>query len=251
VEEPIFITNVLSNLEIAALIQFNDSKVNKLVFLFRQALEKHFTFSEVNFFHEIMTSTRGKIINEYRKPIFITDMNDPASEENHNMHCIPAEVYFKQIKPFDRKMPPGTVSDITVPILFNNAIPYGFLHVTSAKKVQMAILDQLNKIALKLNNQLLFSKIFQKQPDKILITDASTNGLGILFTNRKLVTIFKKNALVNFDIIFPGANNFNVNGICRNMVGAGQGKIKAGLEFETKSVELDVFMQSYLDGIQK
>lgn len=249
-QDPIIITNILSDFEIAAMIEFNNTKVERITYTFQEALLKYFKSAEIYFFHEIMTSARGKTIKEFRKPIFISKINDPGSPENNSEKCIPGGVYFKRIKPFDRKIPPDAISDVTVPIYFNRNIPYGFIQVCSNKQVKREILDQLQNIAEKLNQQLLSAKIFEKSVEKVMVTDMSSLGLGTLFKNRKLVTIFKPNALVSFDLVFPGNQVLAASGFCRNVVGAGQGKIKAGLEFAALSGESSSYINTFLTGLQ-
>lgn len=239
-------SNIISDFEIAAQIDFNDSKIDRITYTYIQALKKYFSYADIYFFHEIMTSARGKVVKEFRKPMFIADLDEPSAKDNDLPGTIPSEVFFKRVKPFDRKIPKDSRMDITVPILYNNLVPYGFIQVNSKAKIPDTILIQLKKIANKMTEQLRIAKIIQIYEKPLIVTDISYRGLGTAFTDRKLVTLFKNNAMVYFDIHFSERNSYPAVAFVRNVGSAGKGLIKSGLEFHTLPVSTETVMMSYL-----
>ena len=243
-QKKVFIVNYISDLEIAAAVEYNNTKIERASYVFSEALRRYFDYVEIYFFHEIMSSVRGKVIQEFKRPIFIYDVNEQHLPENDLEGTIPSEVFFKRIKPYSRRIEAGTQCDITVPILYAGQIPYGYIHVNSKKKYPPAMLAQITRVADKLNMQLLISKIIQPQSEKVALIDISYNGGAVLFGNRRLVTIFKSNALLSFDLVLPGGKTLRMTAYVRNVGSMGKGYVRAGLEFVSISEE----NQNYLDG---
>ncbi len=241
----IYIQNFISDYEIAAAIEYNNTKIERASYVFSEALKRYFENVEIYFFHEIMTSVRGKVIQEFKKPMFISNIKEPHLPENDIGGTIPSQVFFKRIKPFARKIDETTICDITVPIMYAGKVPYGFIYVNSKKKYPPAMLEQLNRVAEKLNAQLQLAKIIQPVAERVPVINISYHGIGLFFNNRKLVTIFKPNALMGLQIVLEdGAKPLRQVGYVRNLSSAGKGYMRAGLEF----VDLQDDVADYWDG---
>ncbi len=244
--KPITLSHMISDFEIAAQIDFHDSKIERISYIYSQALKKYFSNVEIYFFHEIMTSARGKLIKEFQKTMFIMDVNEATAQENDLPGTIPSEVFFKRIKPYDRKIPAQTLMDITVPIFYKNVVPYGFIHVNTPKQYPPAILKQLKNVASKLNEQLLLAKIIPVYESPVKAIDISLFGLGVAFTDRKLVTILKNDAMMFGELHFPGERTYPMTAFVRNISNVGKGTLRGGLEFYNLNPEFEAFLFTFI-----
>lgn len=247
-KQELYIANFISDYEIAAQVEYHHTKIERAKYLFAEALKKYFYFVEIYFFHEIMTSSRGKAMREFKKPIFIYNINNKVPENDLD-GTTPSEVYFKRIKPFDRRIPQDAQMDITVPIVYANQVPYGFIYTNSEKQWPTKMLDQVKGISGKLNDQLIKAKVIVPIETQMRVLDISYSGLSVVFQNRRLLSVLKENANFVGDLLLPGGEKAPIAALVRNVGSAGRGFLRAGLQFDIQNQAQMDTLEGYISSL--
>src|SRR5208282_5534629 len=95
----------------------------------------------------------------------------------------------------------GYISEIAVPFLYKFMMPCGYFQVNSKKALTEEDFSALKKAGMNIST--VFSndpKFIKSSEDRIVITDLSMTGLGIIFREKTLIKHFRDNSLILFTV---------------------------------------------------
>jgi len=240
-----FVKNVLSDSLISTSLSMNEKKIDRIKDSIEQDLKKRFEKIRIVLINEAKFDARIKYIQENIAPILIEDLNKDPDEKQKKMfnHYI-NEIYSKDYKLSSQK---EFTSEILVPILFRNIIPYGYIQVNNRTPMNDEFLSAVKKTAVITNELILKGNIFMPAEDKFLVADFSKKGLGVAFKDRRQTRFFRQDSLVSFDIILTTNKNAIIGAIVRNTSFMENGIIKVGLEIDKLDAISEINYDECLD----
>lgn len=227
----LFVTNLISDLMIHNSLDSNEKKVSLAKDKISDDLKGKFDRIRVVFINETRIDVRMKHFTETWNPIFIRDLGAVISDsEKKEFSFYINEIYAKDYKLSSQK---ELISEVSVPVIYKNMVPYGYIQVNSTKPMNENHLKVIKRLAVMLNDQLLKSNIFVPAKDKFIVTDVSKSGLGIVFKDRRLLRFFMKDSHVILELGLPDSNKVVMFVIVRNTIFNEGGTIKIGLEIKS------------------
>jgi hypothetical protein len=179
------------------------------------------------------------------RPIFIPDLNkepDGRFEKDYKFYI--NEIYSNDYKLSSRH---EFISEASAPVLIRNMIPYGYLQVNNTAPMTDGHFSVVKRMAVVINELFRKNKLFQPSGDKILVSDLSRSGLGVVFKERKVARLFKKGSLVSFEMMLPTKKKVIIGAIVRNVSFLENGIIKAGFEIRLIDALSEVHYEEFLE----
>ena len=191
-------------------------------------------FSEVDVYFcdgDIGDPRMQYFIDNGNNPIFISDMTRQPTEDMKSVYGYYREnIYSREQFNMKRKK---LISEISVPVLFQNKLPLGYLQVNNTVPIQDSYLQILKRAADIASQLMLKSGCFSDMcRDRLLVSDLSRLGNGMVFKDRKFIRYFKEKSIVCYDIIFPDQTVVNVSSFVRNISFLSNKIIKVGCEIK-------------------
>jgi hypothetical protein len=226
----LFVTNLISDLMIQNSLDSNEKKVRAVKDKISEDLKGKFDRIRAVFFNESRIDVRMKHFMDSWNPIFIKDRGGVISDsEKKEFSLYISEIYSKDYKLSSQK---ELISEVSVPIIYKNMVPYGYIQVNNAKPMNDNHLKAIKRFAVMINEHLMKSSIFEPAKDKFIVTDVSKSGLGIVFKDRRLLRFFMKDSHVFLELNLPDSNKAVMVVIVRNTIFNEGGTIKVGLEIK-------------------
>ncbi len=243
----IFITNIISYSIIQNTLAMESKKIERIKEYILKEMAEAFNYSKIFFCNEGKGDGRMQYFSKNKKPIFIPLVNSPSNgepdKEKHNFYInsIYSKDHFLQSKK-------EYVSEISVPILYKLKMPYGYIQLNNKNIFTSSSLALAKKFAISIDELLNKESVFPRSADKLIVSNMSKKGLGIVFKERKNIRYFKENNLVFFDILLPEKKVASVLAIVRNITLSENNVIQIGCSIEEidalSEVNYDEFLES-------
>ncbi|HNX24725.1 MAG TPA: hypothetical protein PKG60_11815 [Spirochaetota bacterium] len=240
-----YLNNLITDYIIERGLSTADKKIDKIKEFAEFELKKKFELVKIVFINESKTDNRLKHILSTSKPIYMPNLNvdpEPAKEEDHNFYI--NHIYKADISLSTRHK---YVSEITVPIMYNNVIIYGYLQVNSSQPVTDGMYAVVRRMSIAINQLMVKHQIFSPMEERFLLADISHNGMSFVFKEKKFLRYFEEGSKINFDILFPTQKKALVGAIVRNITFLENRIIKTGCEIflmdDTSKSNYDEFIQ--------
>ncbi|MCL2154777.1 MAG: PilZ domain-containing protein, partial [Leptospirales bacterium] len=140
------------------------------------------------------------------------------------------------------------IAEVSAPIVYNNAIIYGYIQVNSTQPIEEDMYDYVKKMCAVVNHLMVKQQMLIPLPDKFLLADISHSGLSFVFKEKKFLRYFEEGSRVNFDILFPTDKGAIIGAIIRNIRYLENMIIKVGCEIfdmdNTSRMSYEEFVQS-------
>lgn len=222
----IFVTHVISDFIIEKTIALEPRKVERIKFAVLSEMEQIFPHRKVYLVNEGMSDPRMKYFYDMGAPYLITNVTDQKQRSDEVWRSYMENIYSKDYFLINRK---NFISEVAVPVLYRNTIPFGYVQVNSTVPANDAMLMMVRKLAAVTGELFNRQKLFQLLEEKLLVSDVSVKGLSIVFRDRKYIRYFKEKSYLNFNLN-TGSDEINMLVIVRN-VGLMENKIiKVGCE---------------------
>jgi len=236
----LYVSSIMSDFIIENSLAMSLKQVDRVKEIIRFDLEKYFQHIKVYLINEGMSDVRMKYFRDNITPLFVPSINKvPPKHEEKTRYYInnvyARDYYLKNRKQF--------ISEIAVPILFRTKIPYGYVQVNNSTPFNESALTVIKRTAIIAEE--LFNKegIFPLTEVRLLVSDVSKSGIGIVFRERRFVRFFKEKSLVFFDLILPDKKKASVLAVVRNITLLENKIIKVGCEIK----ELDALSEANYD----
>ena len=180
------------------------------------------------------------------KPIIIKNNTiEPTKNDKELFEYYKREILVKDQQLSQNK---NIISEITIPVLFNAKIPYGYIQINDSEEVQESSIRLIKNTALMINNTLTKQRIFPIGDEQLSVYDISKNGIGVFFSDKKCIKYFSENQLVHFDLILPGNKKVSILALVRHI--SIKGSIyKVGCQIIEIDALSEVFYDEYLESI--
>lgn len=209
-------------------------------------LRKIFPDVNVHFSSEEMFDQRTIFFNEHaNQPIYIEDITKPPASDPSGMYAFYREfIYSKEQFNMKRR---GFISEISVPILYRGMIPFGFITVYSTATLNPSAIQILTRAA-SLSAQMMVKGgvIREVCMERLLVSDISRGGIGIVFRDRKYVRYFKEKRTASFDLLLGDGAQIPMSVIVRNISLLENKIIKVGCALKTVDEEHRAAYDAYI-----
>lgn len=244
----LYISNIMSEQMIQGALDANEKKVSIMKDKIAQELKGKFDFIKVVFVNETRIDVRMKRFIESWSPIIIRDMGSQTDQGNREKQFYMSEIYSKDYKLSSHK---ELISEVTVPIIYKNMVPYGYIQVNNTKPVDDGHLTVVKRLAVMINEYVIKERLFVPAQEKFIVNDISKKGLGIVFKERRLLRNFMKDGRLILELTLPDSNRVNMRVIVRNTIFNENGIIKVGLEILDIDAISEVNYDEFLDTMKR
>lgn len=242
----LFITNIMSDFMIKEDLARNVKKVERVDEHINLKLGEVFDHVKVFFIHHGI-DPRMKYFKNAITPLFIQNTKQTLDEvNNEKINNYLNEIYYKDIFLKKKKQ---FISEISVPILFRGKIPYGFIQVNSKTQLQKSSISLIKKTAISTEEILQKNCVFSKNEDKLLVSDLSKTGVGVVFKNKSYLKYFKEGCLIYFDLLLHDNKRANIMSVVRNITGFGGSTFKVGCEIKDIDALSEVYYDEFLESV--
>ncbi len=241
----IYVTNIISDFIMENTLSMETKKLDRIREALKDDIEKHFPYIKIFFFNEGTSDPRMKHFSNMNKPIFIPDIRKkPREQEMAEYNNYINNIYSKDYYLQNRKQ---YISEISVPFLFRTKIPYGYIQVNGIVPMPDSVMSIIKKIAASCDDIISRTKLFPVSEEKLLVSDISRNGLGIVFKNRMFIRYFKEKCQVFFDLMLPEGKKASVHAEVRNITLMENKIIKIGCEIREMDALSEVNFEEFLE----
>jgi len=241
-----YINNLITDYIIERSLAAIDRKIDKIKDYAVYELKKYFDHVKIVFMSGNKPDNRLRHIKNTSQSIYMPNLNvDPEkSQEDAHNHYI-NYIYRSDIAISSRNK---FIAEASVPILYNNAIIYGYIQVNSTKPIEEDLYEYVKKMSIVVNHLMVKQQMLQPLPEKFLLTDISHSGLSFVFKEKKILRYFEEGSRINFDILFPTKKSAVIGAIVRNIRHLENRIIKVGCEIfdmdNTSRMNYEEFVQS-------
>lgn len=244
----LYVSNIVSEPMIQGALDSNEKKVAIMKDKIAHELKGKFNHIKVVFINETRIDIRMKRFTESWSPIVIRDMGSLADQEKKEHKFYMNEIYAKDYKLSSHK---ELISEVSVPIIYKNMVPYGYIQVNNTKPVDDGHLTVVKRLAVMINEFVLKERLFVPAQEKFIVNDVSKKGLGIVFRERRLLRYFSKDTRLILELTLPDGNKVNMRVIVRNTIFNENGIIKVGLEILDIDAISEVNYDEFLETMKK
>jgi len=205
-----------------------EKKIDKIKEFAEFELKKKFDLVKIVFINETKTDNRLKHVLSTSKAIYMPNLNvDPESSKVEDYNFYINNIYKSDISLSSRNK---YVAEITVPIMYNNIIVYGYIQVNSSQPVTDGMYEVCRRMSIAINQLMQKNQLFYPLEDRFLVSDISHNGLGFVFKEKKFLRFFEEGSKINFDILLPTQKKALIGAVVRNVTFLENRIIKTGCE---------------------
>ncbi len=244
----LFATNLISESMIQHALDSNEKRFSLLKSQIAGDLKGRFNRVKVVFLNEARIDPRMKHFMVSWSPILIKEIGkEPSEADKKALQFYLNEIYAKDYKLSSQK---EFISEVSVPFVYKNMIPYGYIQVNNTKPMNENHLTVIKRLASMINDQLVKDNIFATAKDKFIVTDVSKKGLGIVFKDRRLLRYFVKDTQVIIELNLPDSNKATMGVTVRNTVFNDGGTIRVGFEITTIDAISEVNYDEFLETLK-
>jgi hypothetical protein len=226
----IYINNLTSDYIIERALATADKKIDKVKEIAEFELKKKFDHVKIVFIHEAKMDARLKYVLLTSKSIFIPDLNvDPEPEDEEEFNNYVNNIYKADISISSRNK---YASEITVPILYNSIIPYGYVQINNVRALSDGLFEVCKRMAIVIDQLFKKNNLVTPVADKFLVSDLSKGGMGFVFKDKRILRYVQENSKICFDVMLPTKKKSVIGATVRNVSFLENRIIKVGCEIQ-------------------
>ncbi len=227
-KKPVCATNIITEPMIRNSLSSGKDTINKIKDKIIGDYKKDYDYIKLFFSGDDPDDLRMRCIRERRSSIFVRYIsNNPADGSDPQFEYYMNTIYCSCT---DFMKSNDFVSEITVPLMCNSRIPYGYIQVNGKSPYTYGTFVDVKKIEIQAEQLAADLKLFSPIDGSAGVTDVSARGLGIIFTEKAHVPCYKEKSLVVLDLIFPDDARVAMLASVRHLEMLEDKSIKAGLE---------------------
>jgi hypothetical protein len=241
----VYVSNIISDFIIENTLAMALKQIDRIKEIIKFDLERHFEHIRIYLINEGMSDVRMKYFMENKTPLFISNLNEQPSEKKRKMfNFFVNEIYSKDYYLQNRK---NLISEISIPVLYKAKIPYGYTQVNNSTPFSESIFATLKRVAMRIDELFNKHKVFSLSEERLLVSDISKSGLGVVFKERKFIRFFKEGCLVYFDLILPDNKKASILAVVRHIALLENKIIKVGCEIKDIDALSEVNFDEFLE----
>lgn len=196
----VFISNIISDFTLKENFEDNKRKITALKDDLEEKLGAKYEKARIYSVSEQKNDLRMTYFLKERKPYFIKDITHRCEDDPQYKY------YVDTIYPEERETNRKIVSEIAVPFLYRYMMPFGYLRVNGSKPLTDEDYSSLKKTGMSISTFFTNDKtIIRSSDDRIIVTDISMTGLGVVFRERIFIKHFREESLIIFTVYMPGS----------------------------------------------
>jgi len=239
----VYISNIISDFIIRDQLSKNQKKIEAIKHAIMVKLENVFASMKIFLTNEGI-NPRMNMFRETIMPLFIKDLlKEEPGNDNTNFNFYMENIHSKDLTIIKR---PELVSEISVPIVHNMKIPYGFVQINNNIPMDEKNLTLVKKMAVVTDQLITKNGILSTGNDRVQVMDVSPGGLALKIDVRSQIRFFKENSLLYFDLFMPENRKANILGIVRNIIATGA-TIRIGIQIKEIDALSEVIFEEFLD----
>jgi hypothetical protein len=195
----VYVTNLISDKNIQKFLAGQENKLKRNKEIIEYDNYKDFEYLKIFFCSESIDDARMKYFYGNRSAFFIRDFLSGNEDDKPFLYY---KNFIHKADPFLKKHN-EYISEISAPILLGSKIPYGYIQVNKTSPFQSSVVIRVQKMAFQANEINKKNNLFPESADKLLVSDVSEKGIGVVFKNQKFLQYYKKDNRVSFDMLLP------------------------------------------------
>ena len=248
-KSPIYATNIITDHIIRNSLSGNKEIVDKIKERIIYDNEKEYDYIRFFFADDETDDPRMKYFHENRDPIFIKNFkNDAADIPDRQLEHYMNSIYKTDAELMKNK---GIVSEAAVPLMYDSKISYGYIQINGTSPFTNGTLAVVKRTAALIEQLCMDNKLFTCLHERVLVSNVSNKGLGIVFKEKKYIPYYKEKSLVSLDLILPNHRKASVLARVRHLEMLEDKFIKAGLEIlemdKTSITNYEIFIKNMVN----
>ncbi len=241
-----YLNNLISDYIIERGLAGADKKIDKIKEFAEFELKKKFDLVKIVFINESKGDNRLKHVIGTSKHLYMPNLNidpEPGKEDDYNFYI--NQIYKSDISLTSRNR---YISEITVPVMYNSIIVYGYLQVNSSQPSSDGMFEVVKRMSIAINQLMVKHQLFFPMEERFLVADISRSGISFVFKEKKFLRYFEQGSKISFDILLPTQKKVIMGAIIKNITYLENRIIKTGCEIfsmdETSRANYEEFIQS-------
>jgi len=213
--EPVYISNIVSDFLLKEDLNYSKKKVEFLKVEILKKIQPSYPDTDIFLFNEKGTSARMEYFARERSPYFIPDKGNRVALEKDDF----GNYYLTRIAVSDSADSNiKRTSEIGVPLLYRFMLPFGYILVNRDTELNEDDYQAVKKMGMTLSTLFTNDKqMIKSGEEKIVLTDMSASGIGVLFKERTFIRYFKDGSTLVCTIFLPGKKTTNIYCVVRNI----------------------------------
>lgn len=193
-----FVTNLTTSKEIAFVVEANRKKINSFVLNFFDSEIKNLVpYHKIFLASGEATDFRLKQLVKNPRIIYYSPLPPPDFKPKQ---YFPAETYVEEIQKNEFKVPAALKCEVTIPILYKQKLPIGYLQTNMPKHLDDATFQALKKIATALETQLRKMGLVFEEQKPIAVQKINMKQVEFEVVDRLLLRHFQAGLVLLFRI---------------------------------------------------
>ncbi len=217
-QKKLYISRAVSDFQIRDEMSLQRTRVESIRGRIMEKPGDDYKHKKVFFLQDDPADARMKHMLVTRKPFRVTFMASEGAVHFDGDSIETCEFYKTQIYSRDRYINwQKVMSEISIPVMYRAVFPIGYVQINSDRVLADEDLSEIRKMGMPVAELVSSAKIIQEKDARLLVTDLSRSGMGIVFTHREYISIFKEKSQVVFTLNMPEECKATVLGIVRNI----------------------------------
>ena len=186
----------------------------------------NFNYMKLFFLHYDKNDLRMKFFKRGNSILAIDNIHQkPVAYENSIKSFYLNNIYKRDSELKNRE---ELVSEVSVPLLYNRSLPFGYIQVNSSSRLTKSHMSIIQRMAILAQDMTRELKLFSDVTQRFLLSDVSQRGFSVVFKDKRFVKIFKENDLVFSELQFYGKKKAHLLSSVRHIDLLSNGNIKIG-----------------------
>ena len=222
----VYITDLITDFIIEKSIALDYKKAERVKHTVISEMDTMFPQKKVYFMNEGMSDPRMRYFYDMGKAYLITNIGDLSAKDDPDYRNYMENIYSKDYFLINRK---NLISEVSVPVLYKNSLPFGYIQVNSTIPANQSFFDIVRKLALIASEIFSRYNLFQIMHDKVIVSDVSKNGFSVVFKDRMYLRYFKEKSYLHCSMKL-GAETVSMLAVVRNVTLMENKIMKVGCE---------------------
>ena len=246
-KEIIFVTNVISDFIIQNILSLYIKKVDDIKDSLKLEIGEAFKNFKIFFCNEGSSDVRMKFFQSKRKIIYIPSINSKDDEKNKEFNYYINNIYARDFSLQNKK---ELISEISIPIMYKMKLPYGYIQINHTEPLNKTAFNLIKRVAVSIDMAIAKENIFPPANEKIIVSNITNDGFGIVFKDRKFIRYFKTNSYVYLEMLLPDSKRASIMAIVRNISILENKVIRVGFQIDEIDALSEVHYREFVENIK-
>jgi hypothetical protein len=222
----LFVTKVISDFILEQTLSFESRKVDLIRSTILNQIEKTFPYKKIFLRNEGLSDIRMRYFYQFGSDYIVPSIPEIDTSDQIQKNYLNT-IYQKDYYLNNRKQ---YISEGASVIRYQHAIPIGYIQVNHTRPLEASAFEMVKKLSTICEKLFIKNKVFRPLDEKLLVSDISKKGVGIVFNDRTYIRYFQENSYVHFVLILPDQLHLPLFAVVRNISFIEKKIIKIGCE---------------------